>query len=808
MPKPDPILPLLLACYAITATAGAEVIATEYFNNYGESTVFSGGLGGGTGWTSAWSASDVEYGPGTSISHSVAGYDNSANESGSGDGACRSQGNVTGDPSTTFRTIPATGGTVWFSALISMDGADLAILWLDATSATSNDFIGVLDGNIQMRFEGTNTTNGSVSSGTHLILGKAEVDYSGILDRLSYWFDPDLAGGEGGLGTATLTQQGVDAFGTAINGIGVLMAGDEGGYEYLDAIRVGTAFADVTDAGDPPPPPPPPPPIHASDGYPNVLILLADDIGYEALGAYGGLDFNTPNLDTMAAQGLRFTRAYTSPACTPSRVSMHTSRYTTEHGETYTLSVHLGTTDSVDFQSMPTFAQLVQGRGYQTSTTGKWQLATLSHHPNHIADAGFDSWCVWQIWDGAAKTERYWNPYFNRDGTVLNNISERYGPDVLEEYVWERMTTARDADEPFLIVHNMLLPHDPITDTPRDRELGRPASLGNMIEYLDHLVGLTLAKIDDLGIRNNTYVFFIGDNGTEANEFPVRHTTAGNVTGGKRDLTDAGTHVPMLVWGPPGLKPGSVVSDLIDITDIFPTVCQLTKTAIPETIPYRGTSFVPQIHGRRGIPRKTVHFGFQTGFGVFDGSWRLRNDNSLLNSGNLPSEPVATPGPAADEARARLVPLLDGILDPVPGATSLLETWRGRNFGDATANPALEASVWGDVANPDHDLLSNRFEYLLGFDPNLSDTAPDLFSLTLDDGAPSFHALIRTDDLSGTIASQVSTNLSDWPAADSLFEIGETAAINPSFTELYYRWPEESPAPVRLMLRFDASGDE
>ena len=411
---------------------------------------------------------------------------------------------------------------------------------------------------------------------------------------------------------------------------------------------------------------------------------------------------------------------------------------------------------------------------------------------------------MWQIWDGTAKTERYWNPYFNRDGSVLNNISARYGPDVLEEYVWERMTTARDADEPFLIVHNMLLPHDPITDTPRDRELGRPASLGNMIEYLDHLVGLTLAKIDDLGIRNNTYVFFIGDNGTEANEFPVRHTTAGNVTGGKRDLTDAGTHVPLLVWGPPGLKPGSVVSDLIDITDIFPTVCQLTKTAIPETIPYRGTSFVPQIHGRRGIPRKTVHFGFQTGFGVFDGSWRLRNNNSLLDSRNLPSEPVATPGPAADEARARLAPLLDGIPDPVPGSTSMIETWRGRNFGDATANPALEASVWGDDANPDHDLLSNRFEYLLGFDPNLADTAPDLFSLTLDGGAPSFHALIRTDDSSGTIAPQVSTNLSDWPAADSLFEIGEAAAINPSFTEVYYRWPDGGPPTPAMFFRYQA----
>jgi arylsulfatase A-like enzyme len=400
-------------------------------------------------------------------------------------------------------------------------------------------------------------------------------------------------------------------------------------------------------------------PVQANDGAPNILILLADDIGYEALGAYGGLDFNTPHLDAMAAQGVRFSRAYTSPACTPSRVSMHTSLHTTEHGQTSTLPVHLGRNVAVDFQAMPTFAQLLQAGGYQTSTSGKWQLATLTFHPNHIAKAGFDSWCVWQIWDGSAKTSRYWNPHFNRDGKVLEDISKRFGPDVLEEYVWERMTTARDAGEPFLILHNMLLPHDPITETPHDREQGRPASLAHMIEYLDHLVGQTLDKIEELGVRDNTYVFFIGDNGTEANHFNPRHTKSGKVSGGKRDLTDAGTHVPLIVWGPPALKPGSVVSDLIDMTDIFPTVCELAGTEIPETIHYRGTSFVPQLHGRRGNPRKWVHHGFRDGIAVSDGAWRLDNSGVLRDSSKLPAEPIASPGPKADAARVKLGELLD-----------------------------------------------------------------------------------------------------------------------------------------------------
>ena len=425
---------------------------------------------------------------------------------------------------------------------------------------------------------------------------------------------------------------------------------------------------------------------------PNILLMVADDIGYEALGAYGGLDFETPGLDRMAARGMRFARAYTSPACTPCRVSLHTSLYTTEHRQTGTLPVHYGRNVAVDFGAMPTFAQLLRARGYQTSTTGKWQLATLSFHPNHIADAGFDSWCVWQIWSGTAKTKRYWNPYFNRDGAVLDDIAERFGPDVLEQYVWERMATARDANEPFLIVHNMLLPHEPITETPQDRELGRAASLGHMIEYLDHLVGRTLDKVEELGIRDNTYVFFIGDNGTEARHFNPRHTSAGDVHGGKRDLTDAGTHVPLLVWGPPGLGSGGVVSDLIDITDIFPTVCELTETAIPWTVSCRGISFVPQLQGRRGTPRVWVHHGYRNGVAVCDGQWRLDNSGALRDSRMLPAEPVATPGAEADAARTRL----SALFDIGSYTLSLAKTGNGQ----VRVNGTLRSPPWSGSFTP------------------------------------------------------------------------------------------------------------
>jgi arylsulfatase A-like enzyme len=418
---------------------------------------------------------------------------------------------------------------------------------------------------------------------------------------------------------------------------------------------------------------------------PNLLFIFADDIGYEALGCYGGQDFETPNLDRMAEQGVRFSRAYTSPVCTPSRVSMHTGLYVTRHGHTNVLPVHRGTDEKVDFVKMPTFAQLLCGNGYLTSTAGKWQLATLEAWPDHIRESGFDSWCIWQIWRDGEKTLRHWRPTFNEDGKVREDIADRFGPDVLADYVVEQMTEAKQAGKPFLIVHNELLPHDPIIDTPADRKLGRQASLGRMIHYMDKLVGDLLTSVDELGIRDNTYVFFMGDNGThdvdfknpQAGQDPVelthtRHTEAGEVNGGKFQLGDAGTHVPLIVWGTPGIPVGTVCDDLVDVVDLFPTFCELSGTTIPEAVRIDGRSIAAQLHGKPGIPREWVHHAIsrsknRTGGGgenLFDGSWRMfRHSGVLWDARDLPSEKLAaTDDPEADTAKDKMRSLFEKSL--------------------------------------------------------------------------------------------------------------------------------------------------
>ena len=415
---------------------------------------------------------------------------------------------------------------------------------------------------------------------------------------------------------------------------------------------------------------------------PNILFIYVDDLGYEGLGCYGGLDFSTPHLDQMAAEGVRFSRAYASGVCTPSRVSMHTGLYSTRHKHKGVLPVHKGTKQIVDFKKMPTYAQQLRKVGYRTAVTGKWQLATLEAHPEHIRDSGFDSWCIWQIWrtnpetGKGEKTTRYWNPTFNLDGKVREDIADRFGPDVLVEYVIEKMKEAKQAEEPFLIVHNEMLPHWPMVQTPADLAANPPrkAELNNMVSYLDKLVKRLLDAVDELGIRDNTYVIFMADNGTEESYFknPIagkpgekphtRHTKLGNVNGGKNTVSDGGTHVPMIWWGSNRIPKGAVCDDLVDIVDIFPTFCELAGIPSPVKLNLDGHSIVPQVHGKKGKAHAFTHGVTASKEAVFDGQWRLKKSGQFFDARNLPAEPLADESDAeAMAARKRLQGILENL---------------------------------------------------------------------------------------------------------------------------------------------------
>ncbi|MGE9267848.1 MAG: sulfatase-like hydrolase/transferase [Verrucomicrobiales bacterium] len=361
-----------------------------------------------------------------------------------------------------------------------------------------------------------------------------------------------------------------------------------------------------------------------ADAKPNFLLIFADDLGFEGLGSYGGVSFETPHLDKLAAESLRFERCYTSPVCTPSRMTLYTGTYVTTHRYDYVLPVHQGTKKKVDFKNTwMTYAQVLREAGYATSVTGKWQLATLEFHPEHIREAGFDSWCVWQIWRDGEKTTRYWNPTFNEDGQVRGDIAERFGPDVLADYVEQQMKESVAAGKPFFIHHNMLLPHTPIIQTPDDKAAGREASLPGMVNYMDKIVGRLVKAVDELGVAENTYIIFMGDNGTEPAGFGNRELADGTVIkGGKRDLSEAGTHIPLIVRRPGTIKAG-VAADFIDMADWFPTFCELAGVTVPENEQVDGSSFAPRLLAGKKQAREWVSGGITGKVSVYDGEERV-----------------------------------------------------------------------------------------------------------------------------------------------------------------------------------------
>jgi arylsulfatase A len=207
----------------------------------------------------------------------------------------------------------------------------------------------------------------------------------------------------------------------------------------------------------------------------------------------------------------------------------------------------------------------------------------------------------------------------------------------------------------------MMLPHDPIIETPDDVKTGQDASLDHMITYLDKQVGILLNALDELNLADHTIVFFMGDNGTFAKS--PRMTTKGEVTGGKFDLNDGGSHVPFIAYAPGRIPANRKADDLIDFTDFFPTICELAGATIPEHANPDGISFVKPLTGKGTGERQWVTSGINDDFFIFDGQWRLHAaDNRLVDCRQLPKEKPEVSGSAeAEKARKKLAPIVESL---------------------------------------------------------------------------------------------------------------------------------------------------
>lgn len=370
---------------------------------------------------------------------------------------------------------------------------------------------------------------------------------------------------------------------------------------------------------------------------PNIILIMADDMGYEGLSSYGSLSYNTPSIDSLAKEGIRFTQCVSQPLCTPSRVKMMTGLYNYRN---YNLFGHIGNDEY-------TFGNLAKEAGYITCIAGKWQLNGLAYKEiiNDWNDStrphqfGFDEYSLWQLTKGKENGERYAHPYIEQNGKVLERNENDYGPDIFSDFVVDFIE--RNADSPFFVYYPMVLPHNPFVPTPDSKEWNKPEQrykgdttyFKDMVEYFDKVVGKIVRKVDQLNIKDNTIIIFTSDNGTNPQIFTK--TIDGIVQGGKANTTDAGTHVPLIVRWPEKNKEGRVYNGLIEFSDFFPTIADI----VDQEVSVDGESFYPLIAGEKHLPRKSVFVRYDPRWNEntnrFRGQFARTVDYKLYADGNF-----------------------------------------------------------------------------------------------------------------------------------------------------------------------------
>lgn len=342
-----------------------------------------------------------------------------------------------------------------------------------------------------------------------------------------------------------------------------------------------------------------------SQEQPNIILIMADDLGYEALAAYGN-DYNqTPHLDKMIAGGMKFENAHSMPLCTPSRVQLMTGKYNFRNYKGF------GILDPKE----TTFGHLLKAQGYATCVVGKWQLYGNAKQRELAAgqggslplEAGFDNYRLWQVKELGS---RYKDPLLDTRETGVEMFEGKYGPDLFVDYLETFME--KNTTNPFFAYFPMVLTHDPFEPIPSSvafsdydpkTRLNDPELFPDMVKHMDHLVGRIIKKINDLGIAENTLILFIGDNGTDRD---VTSTVNGVLLQGNKGYTnDLGTHVPMIAYWPGKIKAGSINPNLIDFTDFVPTLMEVSGAEMKgDKFFTDGISFYPQLLGNENPKNK------------------------------------------------------------------------------------------------------------------------------------------------------------------------------------------------------------
>lgn len=347
----------------------------------------------------------------------------------------------------------------------------------------------------------------------------------------------------------------------------------------------------------------------------HIVLIMADDIGIECFGCYGGRDYETPNIDELAATGLRFTHAYSQPLCTPTRLEIMTGRDNHRNWRYFGILP----------PEEKTFGHMMQGFGYKTCIAGKWQLQSYDppDFPGaekrrgtgmHPKDTGFDAYSLYHSLHTEDKGSRYADPTFLRDGVLHRELEGKYGEDLSVEFILKFMAEHQQAST--FVYYPMALPHWPMTPTPKSTAWKTPGRrleervehFPDMVEYMDELIGRLAQGIAKLGLRDDTLILFYSDNGTDRKI--TSRFDGQDVRGGKNTTLQTGIRVPLIANWPGKISPGTS-SDLVEASDFLPTLADLAGKTLPANWPATdGVSFAPRLLGQTATPREWAFFWY------------------------------------------------------------------------------------------------------------------------------------------------------------------------------------------------------
>ncbi len=404
---------------------------------------------------------------------------------------------------------------------------------------------------------------------------------------------------------------------------------------------------------------------------PNIVFLMADDLGYGDTGFNGNKVIRTPHLDTMAEDGIRFSRFYSiGPVCAPTRASCLTGRHYMRFG---LMDVNVGKLPEQEI----TLARVCKARGYATGHFGKWHLGTMSRteSPRH-KDPAKDFAPPWErdyddafateisvpTWDPASgEHKKHDAPYWHNGRKVTENLE---GDDsrVIMDRAIPFIQKAVAADQPFMTTIWFHAPHSPVVAGPDYLKMYEGYAEGRQHYYgcitaMDEQVGRLRAELKRLGVDRNTLLWFCSDNGPEGGgrpkpEYDAYHGAFYGETGGlrgrKRSLYNGGVCVPTVAVWPGTIAKGQTLQVPCSTLDYLPTVCELVGGGHPEDRPIDGENLLPLLLGKVGVRRSHIPFASNirtTRAALIKGDYKLltklssaKTDDALYHLQDDPAE--------------------------------------------------------------------------------------------------------------------------------------------------------------------------